>query len=357
MDPKTVVLVTGANTGLGFEMVKSLYSSETAYEVLVCGRSLVKAEQAAITIKNDVPSTCSRLWPMQVNIEDDESIQSIFTEVQTKFGRLDALINNAGMIFTLVNTTYTSTSNTNPGGQFDQQLLAGNLTMREVWNASWNVNTVGTQVMTATFLPLLLKSEDPRLLFMTSGTSTLQGTENFNLPINKVPAAGWPKKTPTAVNNIPAYRSSKCGMNMMMRGALDWTIPREALLILSFSLYRMVPYAQGRWCEGMVHLARLPSHRTRWQPGSEQKSWCGGSSHSWRVCKERLGRAERRGRGSRSYKARCAAMVSSSAYSAKDESSEVLFLLFSESIENSQDARSTANLDYCTNLFSGHRLT
>ena len=101
---------------------------------------------------------------------------------------------------------------------FDGQFLSGTLTMRQAWNASWNVNTAGTQVMTATFAPLLLKSSDPRLLFMASGTSTLKGTENQNLPTNKVPDAGWPKKGLAAPGYIPAYRSSKCGMNMMMRG-------------------------------------------------------------------------------------------------------------------------------------------
>ena len=115
--------------------------------------------------------------------------------------------------------TNNTVSDSEPGAQFDPQFLAGSLTMRQAWNASWNVNTVGTQVMTATFVPLLLKSNDPRLLFITSGTSTLKGTENPELPINKVPLAGWPKKSLTALSYIPAYRSSKCGMNMMMRGA------------------------------------------------------------------------------------------------------------------------------------------
>lgn len=91
--------------------------------------------------------------------------------------------------------------------------------MRQAWTASWTTNTVGTQIVTAAFMPLLLKSHDPRLLFMTSGTSTLTGTENLNSPINKVPAnKGWPKSNLAAVSNIPAYRSAKCGMNMMMRG-------------------------------------------------------------------------------------------------------------------------------------------
>lgn len=97
MDHNFIVLVTGANTGLGFEMVRALCSSEKVYEVLVGGRSLVKAEEAANAVMKDFPSTRSRVWPVQVNIEDDESIQSIFEEVQTRFGRLEALVNNAGM--------------------------------------------------------------------------------------------------------------------------------------------------------------------------------------------------------------------------------------------------------------------
>ena len=97
MDQPTIVLVTGANTGLGFEIVKALYGSGKAYEVLVGGRSLVKAEEAANAIMKEFSSTRSKLWPMQIDIEDDESIERIFDDVQTQFGRLDALVNNAGM--------------------------------------------------------------------------------------------------------------------------------------------------------------------------------------------------------------------------------------------------------------------
>lgn len=96
MDQKSIVLITGANTGLGFEMVKALCSSETAYEVLLGGRSVAKAEQAANAVMKEFSSTHSKVWPIQIDIEDDESIQRTFDEVQTKFGRLDALINNAG---------------------------------------------------------------------------------------------------------------------------------------------------------------------------------------------------------------------------------------------------------------------
>ena len=96
MDQRAVVLITGANTGLGFEMIRALCGSDNAYEILVGGRSLVKAEQATDSVTKDFPSTRSKLWPVQVDIEDDESIQRVFDHVQTKFGRLDALVNNAG---------------------------------------------------------------------------------------------------------------------------------------------------------------------------------------------------------------------------------------------------------------------
>lgn len=87
------------------------------------------------------------------------------------------------------------------------------MTVRQMWNQSWNVNTVGTQIMTSIFMPLLLQSSNPRLLFVTSGLSTLEGTENLALPPNKNPPKGWPK----ANIGVAAYRSSKTGMNMMMR--------------------------------------------------------------------------------------------------------------------------------------------
>ena len=67
--------------------------------------------------------------------------------------------------------------------------------------------------MTSTFMPLLLASSKPRLLFITSGTSTLAGTEDMALPVNQYPPAGWPKPG----FSVPAYRSAKTGMNMMMR--------------------------------------------------------------------------------------------------------------------------------------------
>ncbi|OHW97791.1 (+)-neomenthol dehydrogenase [Colletotrichum incanum] len=197
MDAQKIILVTGANTGLGREVIKSLLQSTAVYSIIVGSRNIANADNAIQTLTAELPASRSMLHSLQVDIEDDDSINRAFQTVQEKFGRLDALVNNAG-------------------GQFDQLAKEGVMTLREVWNKTWNVNTTGTHIMTSTFAPLLLKSNDPRLLFITSGTSTLTGSENVAFPFNKPLARGWPKVT-TPQTNVPAYRCSKTGMNMLMR--------------------------------------------------------------------------------------------------------------------------------------------
>ncbi|GJC83484.1 short-chain dehydrogenase/reductase tropE [Colletotrichum liriopes] len=196
MDPHKIILVTGANTGLGREVVKSLLQSTVVYLIIVGSRNLANADNAIQSLTAEFPASKSVLHPLQVDIEDDESINRALAG-------FDALVNNAVSEFF-------------KGGQFDQLAKGGKITLREVWNKTWNVNTTGTHIMTSTFAPLLLKSNDPRLLFITSGTSTLTGSENVAFPFNKPLAKGWPKVT-IPQTNIPAYRCSKTGMNMLMR--------------------------------------------------------------------------------------------------------------------------------------------
>lgn len=102
------------------------------------------------------------------------------------------------------------------GASFDHEVAAGNLTIREAWNKAYDVNVSGTQVMTHTFMPLLIKSSNPRLLFVTSGLSSLSRASDPDSPRYTVPPAGWPK--PPGPSFI-AYRSSKTALNMLM---LDW---------------------------------------------------------------------------------------------------------------------------------------
>lgn len=198
---------------LGYETVKALYKSNTAYEILLGSRSVEKGDKAIKQLQSEHSSSKSSLVNVQIDIESDDSIKALYNHVSDTYGRLDILLNNAG-------------------AQLDHQIDFDDISsIRAMWNKSWDVNVAGTQVMTYVFVPLLLKSKAPRLLFITSGTSPLKSTEDPNFAVNKPPAAGWPKGEP---NRIAAYRATKCGLNMMYR---EWvkTLSADGVKVIAVS--------------------------------------------------------------------------------------------------------------------------
>ncbi|KAI8631637.1 NAD(P)-binding protein [Xylariaceae sp. FL1651] len=197
---KKIILITGGNTGLGLETVKALCQSQTPYEIIIGCRTVSKGEDAIAALKKEVPQTASTLSTLQVDLESDDSLEKAVSAISSKHGRLDVLINNGG-------------------ASFDYDILQGKMSIREGFNASWNTNVAGTQVLTTLAVPLLLKSSDPRLMFVTSGTATLTETERSDGPvlsrINSSPPAGWPKQNIGMMTT--SYRSAKTGLNMVMR--------------------------------------------------------------------------------------------------------------------------------------------
>ncbi|KAF2113384.1 hypothetical protein BDV96DRAFT_496435 [Lophiotrema nucula] len=202
MASKGIVLITGANTGIGYQTVKALASSSKTYTVLLGTRSLEKGKDAIEQLKSEVPDTKSEIVPIQIDIMDDASIEKCHKEVESKYGRVDALINNAGAAHDPL-----------------MQQIPGPKGVRAAWQTSYDVNVTSTQVFTLAFIPLLLKSSNPRLLFVTSGLSSLTtcaGGRETAMLTSQHPPAGWPKPpAPSALT----YRSSKTALNMLM---LDW---------------------------------------------------------------------------------------------------------------------------------------
>ncbi|KAI1177849.1 hypothetical protein F4777DRAFT_576664 [Nemania sp. FL0916] len=197
---KKILLITGGNTGIGFEAIKTLCESPNAYEILLGCRTVSKGEAAIAEVKKLVPNTASSISTLQVDLQSDESLEKAVAEISSKYGVLDILVNNGG-------------------ASFDNDITSGKRTMREAFNLTWDVNVTGTHILTTLAAPLLIKSSDPRLIFMASGTSTLTESERSDTPnlhrINASPPAGWPKQ---AIGlNTTSYRSSKTGLNMIMR--------------------------------------------------------------------------------------------------------------------------------------------
>lgn len=97
---KQIVLVTGANTGIGFELVKALYNhGSKQYDIIVGSRSVDKAEVAIQSLKTANTSSRSTLTTLQIDISSDESITKAFETISSTFGRVDVLVNNAGKKF------------------------------------------------------------------------------------------------------------------------------------------------------------------------------------------------------------------------------------------------------------------
>jgi NAD(P)-dependent dehydrogenase (short-subunit alcohol dehydrogenase family) len=93
--------------------------------------------------------------------------------------------------------------------------MAGRMSLRDCFTKAYDTNVAGTNVFTYTFIPLLLKSSDPRLLFVAGLSQINQAAESY-FPTPPQPA-GWPKEK-NYFETI-GYRCSKTAMNMLM---LDW---------------------------------------------------------------------------------------------------------------------------------------
>jgi NAD(P)-dependent dehydrogenase (short-subunit alcohol dehydrogenase family) len=107
MSDKPVALITGANRGIGLQIAKDLASH--GFTVLVGARNLVRGESAAASIDGDAHG-------LQLDVTDQASIDAAVARVRREFGRLDVLVNNAGIM-----------NAGRPGETLEQQLQAGRL--------------------------------------------------------------------------------------------------------------------------------------------------------------------------------------------------------------------------------------
>jgi NAD(P)-dependent dehydrogenase (short-subunit alcohol dehydrogenase family) len=89
-----VIIVTGGNSGLGYESVKAF--AEKGAEVILTSRDLKRGEQA----KNEIGKTKGKIVVMQLDLASFDSINSFADTFKEKYSRLDILMNNAGIMTT-----------------------------------------------------------------------------------------------------------------------------------------------------------------------------------------------------------------------------------------------------------------
>ena len=135
-----VVIVTGANTGLGYETALSL--AEHKAKVIMACRNLLKAETAKSQILEQVPA--ATIECMEIDLSILESVRQFSRAFQSKFDRLDLLINNAGVM----TPPYTQTT--------------------DGFELQFGANYLGHFLLTGLLLPLLSKTVNSRVVTLSS---------------------------------------------------------------------------------------------------------------------------------------------------------------------------------------------
>jgi NAD(P)-dependent dehydrogenase (short-subunit alcohol dehydrogenase family) len=148
------VLITGANSGLGFEATKA-FAAKGATVIMAC-RSLDRGQEAATEIKTDITETGATLNVRQCDLASLESINSFTDGVTDDYDDLDILCNNAGVMAI-------PRQETEDG--FEKQL---------------GVNHLGHFALTGQLLELLLDSEDESRIVTHSSGAHEAGEMNFD---------------------------------------------------------------------------------------------------------------------------------------------------------------------------------
>lgn len=93
-----VFLITGANSGVGFELAKLLYQKNGT--VYIAARSESKIKTAIQSIKQEFPSSAGRLASIVVDLSDLRTIRPAAQDFLANETRLDVLFHNAGVMLT-----------------------------------------------------------------------------------------------------------------------------------------------------------------------------------------------------------------------------------------------------------------
>jgi len=174
MADKGIALITGANKGIGKEIARQLGAQ--GLTVLIGARDTGRGAEAAAELKQQG----IKAHAVPLDVTDGASIDAAAKMIESDYGRLDVLVNNAGIAL-----------DGGPASVLDVDTL----------RRTYETNVFGVVAVTKALLPLLRKSNAGRIVNMSSGLGSL--TQNSD--------PGWMF---AGVKPL-AYNSSKAALNMI----------------------------------------------------------------------------------------------------------------------------------------------
>jgi NAD(P)-dependent dehydrogenase (short-subunit alcohol dehydrogenase family) len=178
MTDKTVSLITGANKGIGYEIARRL--GALGHCVLVGARDKKRGQTATDQLK----AGGADAHLLILDVTHQPSIVRGVDFIEQEYGRLDVLVNNAGIIH-------------------DRSLKPSETpldTIREVFEP----NFFGLIAVTQAMLPLLRKSAAGRIVNMSSGLGSLTLQADFSGPFGDFKVLGY-DASKTAVNAVTVH--------------------------------------------------------------------------------------------------------------------------------------------------------
>ncbi|HAA13785.1 MAG TPA: short-chain dehydrogenase [Cytophagales bacterium] len=166
-----IALITGANRGIGKEIARQLAAKH--WLVLLGSRN----EGAGLQVAQEMPGSVE---VVPLDVTQDESVRQAAKHISQTHGHLDVLINNAGIYGP-------GTLHTMDLGEFRQM---------------YEINFYGPIRMVQAFVPLLEKSDDARIVQMSSGMGSLASVASGGFAAYNLSKAGLNLQTMMLANEL-----------------------------------------------------------------------------------------------------------------------------------------------------------
>ena len=180
MSSPRVVLITGANRGIGLAILQSLALHSLTDVYLLGTRSLSNGDSAISELHTLGIPTPTSIIPVELDVASDASIRAAVSFVSSTYGHLDVLINNAGI------AKLTSASDFSD--------------YRDVFGTTYDTNVTSVALCTQLFLPLLRLSQAGGMVINISsaqGSLALAESRSMSPPV------------------AAAYHVSKAALNLL----------------------------------------------------------------------------------------------------------------------------------------------